>query len=66
MPAMTMMPTANPAMSRPDVPPLVSAAGVVDGEGAAVVGAAVVGAALVGAAEVGAALVGAAVGLAPA
>jgi hypothetical protein len=66
MPAMTMMPTASPAMSRPDVPPLVSAAGVVDGEGAAVVGAAVVGAALVGAAEVGAALVGAVVGLAPA
>ena len=66
MPATTITPTASPAMSRPDVPPLVSAAGVVDGEGAAVVGAADVGAALVGSAEVGAADVGAGVGLAPA
>ncbi len=63
---MTITPMANPAMTRPDVLPLVSAAGVVDGEGAVVVGAAVVGAALVGAAVVGAALVGVVVGLAPA
>ena len=53
-------------MSSPDVPPLVSAAGLVDGEGMAEVGAADVGAALVGAADVGAALVGDAVGLAAA
>ena len=63
---MMMAPTASPAMSRPDVPLVESAAGLVDGEGAAVVGAADVGAALVGSAEVGAADVGAGVGLAPA
>ena len=45
-------------MSSPDLPPLVSAAGLVDGEGMAEVGAADVGAALVGAADVGSAPVG--------
>ena len=65
-PTMTMAPTASPAMSSPDVPPLVSAAGLVDGDGAADVGAADVGGALVGDADVGAALVGDGMGLAAA
>ena len=55
---MTMAPTARPAMSSPDEPPLESAAGLVDGDGAAEVGAADVGAVLVGAADVGRAPVG--------
>lgn len=61
-----MAPTASPAISNPDEPPLVSAAGLVDGDGTAEVGDVDVGAALVGAADVGAALVGDAVGLAAA
>lgn len=52
-------------MSSPDVPLLVSAAGLVDGEGRAEVGEGDVGAALVGDALVGDALVGDADGLAP-
>ena len=53
-------------MRSPDVPPLVSAAGLVEGDGTADVGAADVGDALVGDADVGAALVGDAVELAAA
>ena len=53
-------------MSSPDVPLLVSAAGLVEGDGTAEVGGADVGAALVGDADVGAALVGDGVGLAAA
>ena len=66
MPTMTIAPTASPAMSSPGVPPLVSAAGLVEGDGAAEVGCADVCAALVGEADVGAALVGDGVGLAAA
>ncbi len=60
---MTMAPTASAAISTPDVPPLVSAAGLVDGEGAALVGVALVGAEDVGE---GLGLDGDAVGLAAA
>lgn len=66
MPTMTITTIASPAMRSPDVPPLVSAAGLVDGEGTVLVGAALVGAALVGDADVGDADVGAGVGLVPA
>ena len=53
---MMMAPTASPAMSRPDVPLVESAAGLALGDGAALVGAgdALDGAAVVGAADVGA------------
>jgi hypothetical protein len=64
-PTITMRPTAIPAMSRPDVPPLESAAGLVDGDGTAEVGG-VVGAAVVGEGEAddAAVLVGEGLGLA--
>ena len=66
MPMMTIAPTASPAMSSPDVPPLVSAVGLVEGDGTAEVGGADVAGALVGDADVGAALVGDGVGFAAA